>query len=286
MLPHKIQFSAIGTQWQIDSQQPLSLACRRYIADRIELFDVTYSRFRDDSLVRALVRHAGKYTFPTDVVPLLTLYRQLYDLTDGQVTPLIGATLERAGYDAEYSFQARPQGRLPAWDEVMRWDQYQVQTSQPVTLDFGAAGKGYLVDVIAKIIVDDGITEFVIDASGDMLHHGTTDHIVGLEHPDDPSKVIGIMRVENASLCASATNRRRWGENLHHIFNPHTQSPVDSVIATWVVSETAVIADGLATALFFVGPEQLARQFTFSFVRLMADGSVEHSNDIKGELFV
>ena len=90
---------------------------------------------------------------------------------------------------------------------------------------------------------------------------------IGLENPYDSSSVIGAMKLENASLCASATNRRAWGD-WHHVIDPRTAKPVSEVVATWVSAAMTLEADGLATALFFVGPEAL-KKWSFHYVRLI-----------------
>jgi thiamine biosynthesis lipoprotein len=201
------------------------------------------------------------------------------------VTPLIGRTLERAGYDATYSFISRPQEPVPDWDEVMQWQARTVTTTTPLLLDFGAAGKGYLVDLLTALLHQAGIGQFVIDGSGDLYVHDDVPQRVGLEDPSDPTQVVGIVEVSGASLCASAGNRRSWGEGMHHIINPQTQRPVQDITATWTIASTAAQADGLATALFFVSPQQLLAEFTFQYVRLFRNGTIEYSNDLQGEIF-
>jgi FAD:protein FMN transferase len=72
---------------------------------------------------------------------------------------------------------------------------------------------------------------------------------------------------------------------LHHVLDARTGVPVQDVVATWVVADDAATADGLATALFFTGPEHLAEVFRFSYVRMFADGRAEISQNFNGELF-
>jgi thiamine biosynthesis lipoprotein len=284
-LPHSRHFSALGTEWKLETEHVIADNLFHRMMDRIEIYDQTYSRFRDDSLVAEISHTPGTYTFPGDVVAMIDFYKTLYDLTGGAVTPLIGNMLETAGYDAEYSLDTGQQSALPSWDDVLKWDGQQLTTLQSVTLDFGAAGKGYLVDILATMLQATGINEYVIDASGDLIHKGSSENRVGLEHPLDTQKIIGVIDVQNKSLCASAINRRAWGDGLHHIFNPHTKAPVRDIIATWVVAQDALIADGLATALFFTKPEVLAAVYEFGYVRMFHDGSLDYSQDFNGELF-
>ena len=256
------------------------------IEQRIAEFDRVYSRFREDSLVARIAAEAGSYRFPPDAAALFDLYRRLYEATDGAVTPLVGQALETLGYDRAYSLRpSGPPRAVPPWDEAFGWDGERLTVLRPVTVDVGAAGKGYLVDLVAGLLRANGIDEYVVDASGDMVHRGEGSLRVGLEHPLDSTMAIGVYELRNRALCASATNRRSWGADLHHVIDAATGLPTRNVIATWVVADSALLADGLATALFFAGEEALSG-FDFQFVRMFSTGHVEHSAQFDGELFL
>lgn len=283
--PSRWAFEKLGTQWMVETDRPLSDTMKQLIMERLERFDQAYSRFRDDSLVAKMRVGGGTYHFPDDFAPLYLLYQQLYQLTDGKMTPLIGQQLEQAGYDKQYTLQKGEITDIPDLETTLTWDgDRTVTTTQPVTFDVGAAGKGYAVDCIAPIIEQETST-YVIDASGDIRHRGEDAEQIGLEHPNDPSKVIGRITLKDRSLCASSGNRRAW-QGLHHIFDPSTKRPVRDVVATWVIADTTLLADGLATALFFVdAPDRLLDTFSFDFVRMFANGSVDYSPGFEGELF-
>jgi len=256
----KFEFEAIGTHWQIDAEK-----LPKTVPSRIAKFDKDYSRFRNDSLVTQIYNHSGKYTLPADAKPIIDLYEKLYQLTDGAMTPLIGQLISDAGYDAKYSLIPKKLTEPPSWDEF-------VTGKKPALLDFGAAGKGYLIDLVGDILKNN----FVIDAGGDILHQGNGSLRVGLEHPANKNQVIGVATIKNQSICGSAGNRRQWGK-FHHILNPHTLKPQTSVLATWVVAKTAMLADGLATALFFVEPEKLLPHFAFDYLVLYPDYTIHRS---------
>ena len=285
MPKHSLRFEAIGTQWVIETYTPLTHNLQTAIHARIEIFDKTYSRFRKDSLVTRIARQAGIYTFPANMDRLFGLYEELYRLTHGKVTPLIGGMLEKAGYDAVYSFLPTKQEKLPTWDQAMHRSGILLEIKQPVTIDVGAAGKGYLVDLICQLLDEAGILDYVVDASGDLRHKGTNKNSVGLEHPIEPGKIIGVIDVHNKSLCASATNRRQWGGGQHHIFDPDLMKPTNDIIATWVIAEQALVADGIATALFFTDPNVLRKSFLYDYARMHVDGSIDYSSAFEGKLF-
>ena len=278
-------FSALGTQWQIDTDLPPSSTVTARIRSEIDGYEKVYSRFREDSIVAELSRLEGTYLFPADFEQLFELYMACYKATNGAMTPLIGRALEQLGYDKDYSLQQRKIGTIPTVEDALVWDGAStITTKRPLVLDIGAAGKGQAVDRITAILKDAGFKDFTIDASGDIYHVGYGE-VIGLEHPGDPTKVIGTVFIKDQSLCASASNRRAWS-GIHHIIDARTLQPTQEIVATWVIANTAMVADGLATALFFTNDvRMLKKAFDFSYVRMSADGTVDYSSNFKGQLF-
>lgn len=282
----ELRFEAIGAPWRIDTPEPLPARVTEAIAARIEEFDRVYSRFRADSLVTAIAAAPGSWELPADAGPLLALYRTLYEATDGAMTPLVGRRLENLGLDRDYSLTPSPSPvEVPEWDAAMSWDGRRLTTRMPVVLDVGAAGKGYLVDLVAGLLRDAGVEEYVVDASGDLLHRGDEPLRVALEHPFDPSQAIGVYELSNGALCASAPGRRSWGVGLHHILDGLTGEPTTRVAATWAAAASGLMADGLATALFFAPGSAFAGSVEFEYVRMFPDSRVEVSPQFRGELF-
>lgn len=287
--PEPYIFEAIGTTWQIDLPDGLLVSTREKIFQniraRIEIFDRHYSRFREDSLVSKISKKTGIYTLPPDAELLFSLYENLYHLTGGVVTPLIGNTLVDAGYDENYSLKSKILTSPLPWENVLERKGLKLLVKQPVILDFGAAGKGYLIDIVAGIIHAEKVSSFCVDAGGDMIYFNSEQSLrVGLEHPIDPTKVIGVATILNQSLCGSAGNRRKWGK-FHHIINPHTLESPKNILAIWVVAQTTLLADGLTTALFFIDPAILQKEFQFAYLIVHQDFSIQISDNFPGEIF-
>jgi thiamine biosynthesis lipoprotein len=282
----ELRFEAIGAPWQIDSPDPLPGVLVDAVHRRIDDFDAVWSRFREDSLVTEIASRAGSWRLPAEADALLRFYRTLYEITGGTVTPLVGQRLESLGYDSRYSLRRAPEAAaVPVWDDVLQWDGTLLTTTQPVVLDVGAAGKGYLVDLIAEVIADAGIRDFTVDASGDILHRSDEPLQIALEHPFDPTLAVGVYELVDGALCSSAPGRRTWGTGLHHILDGLSGEPTTELAATWAMTESALVADGLATALFFVRGAALSTSFDFEYVRMFPTGRVERSTEFAGELF-
>ena len=283
------KFDAIGTLWQIDFFSPVLdekkseiLSC---IQKRIDEFDKIYSRFRGDSLISQIATSKGEYVFPDDSKELFDLYYALYGETDGLFTPFVGQMLSDAGYDASYSLvQKKPLEIAPLWERVIEFDFPRLIVREPVLLDFGAAGKGYLVDIVSGIISSFGVSEYCIDAGGDMLHVGAKPTLVALENPQDFAQAIGTFSLQNQSLCGSAGNRRVWGE-FTHIINPATLESPRNILGVWVSAKTTLLADAIATCLFFVSAKRLLRTHDFEYLVVYDDKSIEKSGGFSAEIF-
>lgn len=279
------QFDAIGTKWEIVSSLSISHSLKIRITKAIEDFDLTYSRFRSDSLVRKMAETPGEYEMPKSAETILNFYDELWDITEKKVTPMVGDVLVSAGYDEKYSL--RPQATIsPAFNykKTVERSGTKVTLTHKAHIDIGAVGKGFLIDEIAQLLKNEGHDSFVVDGSGDMKVVGERVEVVGLENPHNTTEVIGTVNITNRALGASATNRRAWG-NWHHIVDPIAGTPVQDIVATWVLADSAMIADGIATALFFISPQKLAERYTYEYLRIRADGSAEYSNYFSKGIF-
>jgi thiamine biosynthesis lipoprotein len=300
-------FSGIGTTWDVslpdscaDSQAE---ALIQSIKARIDVFDKAYSRFRADSLITEISKKAGSYHLPADAQPMMDLYKKMYDITQGKVTPLIGTVISDAGYDASYSLKPKDLiASAPHWENVLEYTantdgSVELTTKIPVLLDFGAAGKGYLVDIVAHILKDAGLRDFIVNAGGDIAYENETSGSngtdsgndanlkVGLENPDNTEQAIGIVEIPSGkSICGSAINRRAW-DRFHHIIDPDTVSSPQHIIALWTVADSTLLADGMATALFFKDGKDLQKEFNFEYALVRADHSVEQSPGFPGSFF-
>lgn len=283
-LPVAWRFEAIGTHWRVDTREPLPASLVAVVTERVDRFDRDWSRFRADARIAALAA-PGRHRLADDAGPLLAFYRELYAATGGRVTPLVGRTLEALGYDAAYRLRrADDIPAVPSWEDAVSWDGEFLEVARPVVLDVGAAGKGYLVDLLSDLLATHGVAEHIVDASGDLRTRGVP-MTIALEHPLDPRRAVGVAELADGAFCASATTRRSWGDGLHHVLDPATGLPARGVIATWVLAPTALAADGIATALFFDPDSGFLAREAAAFARMFDDGTVETSTDFPGELF-
>lgn len=287
-MAHQFSFEGIGTHWEVEIYSPVSQTQLEYlehsITERVNEFERTYSRFRPDSFVNTSLLQKGVVRLPDDAKKLFSIYKKLYTITEGLFTPLIGQVLVDAGYDETYSLKPKTLHTPPAWEYVGDYSFPHMNIRNPGVFDFGAAGKGHLIDIISQLLIENGLPEFCVDAGRDIRLFSEKPIRVGLENPTNLDQAIGVVTLTSGSICASAGSRRAWGP-FHHIINPQTLSSPNTIAATWVTAQEAIVADALSTCLFLVPAKILLPHFTFEYLTLFSDNTIEQSPGFSAELF-
>lgn len=287
---HHYEFDSMGTRWRISIADNISHTQAKKVFAKVvnaaTIFDQTYSRFIKSSLIWEIAQKTGVVEVPAELVEILNLYIPLNIYTSGRINPLIGHTISDLGYDADYKLTKqdviRETQELPTALKII--DETHIEIIKESLIDIGALGKGYFVDKTVKILSEAGIREFLVDGSGDIFYHGNNMIVAGLEHPDNPKKVIGQIQLSQGAFCASAVNRRQWG-NYHHIIDPQKLMSPKDILASWVIADSTAIADGLATALFLSKPEKLQEYYKFEYCLLNTDLRVKYSKGFNAEFF-
>jgi len=146
-----------------------------------------------------------------------------------------------------------------------------VQLENPdAWIDLGAIAKGYIAYEVAEFLAAYEVSGALIDLGGDVV-------AVGSRQNGDPWRIaiqkpfggsgdwLGVIEVEWVSVLGSGTYQRQFekdGVKYHHILDPDTGMPVISdVVSATVISETAVMGEGLSTIAVLFGSERLDELF-------------------------
>ena len=187
----------LGTGMIITSEKGIPQDAQDSLRRSISGYEAALSRFLPYSLVRAMgdpqgiAEHNGIFEFPEYCRPLFDIYDSLYEATDGRIDPCIGESLIQLGYSVPFdligngpassgpvgtapgrprsiSAGATPAGFYTAGWRSIRREGATLYTGTPVSLDFGAAGKGFCVDLLSAQLEALGCGAFTIDAGGDL----------------------------------------------------------------------------------------------------------------------
>lgn len=219
-----------------------------------------YSRFLDDSLLSRVNSSLNKWVQVTDeFIYLLDLADEFKKNSNGNFDITVKSILDNLGYDKNYSFKEKQTFfSFPSFGSSIEINRSKKQVLLRKEIDFGGFGKGYAIDRIASILNSNKITHYYINGGGDI--YSKKDPLLDaweilLEHPDDPNKALGKIKLDSASIAGSSPNHRKWGEH-HHIINMKTKKSAKGVKAIFILAKNATDADAFATALFSAGFEE------------------------------
>jgi thiamine biosynthesis lipoprotein len=213
-----------------------------------EEWEGIFSRFRPGSELCRVNRH------PHEVVVVSPLFARAARTalraaaaTAGRVDPSLGAAIEAAGYDRDFSLLSDDE-RAPGLPQPGSWQSIRLEgrflyRPSGVLLDVNCVVKALAVDEALPLLPGPGF----VSAGGDFAVRGALD--VGVPGG-------GSVRVVDSALATSGSSRRRWlrgGEVQHHLLDPRSGRPARS---RWtdvtVCAATCAAADVAAKAAFLL----------------------------------
>ena len=141
------------------------------------------------------------------------------------------------------------------------------KTSPGITLDLASIAKGYGVDDVAALLMQEGIHRFLVEIGGEVVAKGRKENgekwKVGVNTPRKGApqgQVYEIVELSDKAMATSGDYRNffeRQGKTYTHVIDPRTGYPVSNgVVSASVISDTCMMADGLATAVMVMGHEK------------------------------
>ncbi len=236
------------------------------------------------------------FTADPELLPLLEMANHLSLLSDGLFNPTIGRLIALWGFHND----ERPAGPPPDNSAItalvsqrpsvtdVTLDDGNLHSSNPaVRYDLGAVAKGYAIDQGIGRLRELGIHNAIINAGGDLRaigRHGDRPWRIGIRHPRGPGVLAAIELGDDESVFTSGDYERFFdhgGRRYHHIIDPRTGYPADTVTSVTVVHTDATTADAAATALFVAGPEHwhaIARRMGIRYVLMIDANGTVHMN--------
>ncbi len=241
---------------------------------------------------RVTVKRSERSNVPDEIEKLIELSDSAYHLTKGLFDPTIGSVTRLW----DFSPNATPPHpdslanalRLVGLDRFLSG-----KICDDVVLDFGGIAKGYAADCAIEFLRRIGCPRAIVNIGGDLSILGKRKDKkpwrIAIRHPRSDS-FIGYLDVDECAIATSGDYERFFiyeGKRYHHILDPRDGMPASRCQSVTVVTNSAWLADALATALFVMGPEEgnkLASELEdVDAVFVFAEGeSVLVTNGLKG----
>ena len=259
------------TAWTAD--EPAALAAFEAVFAEFDRLESLLSIWRDGSDVQRLNAAAGLHpvTVSTETIEVLNAAREIGDLTEGKfdVTFAALSDLWKFDHDQDNSIPAPDaiRDRLPLIDyRQVEFDpaaKTAFITRKGMRVHLGGIGKGYAVDRAVAALRQRGLRDFMVQAGGDMYvagRRGDRMWRLGIQDPRGPANsVFASVELSDATFSTSGDYERFFikdGRRFHHIIDPDRGEPAAGSRSVTIVSDRAVVADGLSTGVFVLGPEK------------------------------
>ncbi|SDD88279.1 FAD:protein FMN transferase [Aquimonas voraii] len=271
--PLRLEGHSMGTGWTVLIGDPGAEEARARPLIEAELSQVVaqMSTWEPDSdLSRFNAAAAGtQHPVPAQLQDVVKAALALAEDSGGAFDPTVGPLVELWGFGPGRPRQTAP---TPAEVDALRsrigWQHVQIEEGrliQPggLSLDLSAIAKGHAVDRIAATLRAAGYADLLVEVGGELRAHGQhpggRPWRVGLEGPSGERATGGLV-LRDLAVATSGDYRQYFeedGRRYSHMIDPRTGRPIAQAgIAVSVVHASCMQADGLATALSVLGPEQ------------------------------
>lgn len=141
-----------------------------------------------------------------------------------------------------------------------------VKAHPKLKLNANAIAKGYSADLVANLLDDENIENYLVEIGGEIRTKGISPRggawAIGVDRPTDTNLIPGqdvqvVLNLSNKALATSGNYRQFYikdGKRISHTINPKTGYPVDhTLLSVTVVADDAISADAYATAFLVAG---------------------------------
>ena len=242
-----------GTVYSVTYQSQQNLKAE--IEAALQQVDGEFSMFNDTSTVSRINRGENP--------PRSAMYQEVYELaqtvsreTDGAFDITVAPLVNAWGFGFKHE-------QMPTRHQV---DSLLRIRSQ---YDFSAIAKGYGSDVVARLLRQHDIQNFMVEIGGEVVTQGISEKRlpwkIGVTKPTDDSLSVSgelqtVLNVTDVAMATSGNYRNfyyKGGRKYAHTIDPKTGYPVQhSLLSATVLARNCAVADAYATSFMVLGVER------------------------------
>jgi thiamine biosynthesis lipoprotein len=233
------------------------------------------STYIDSSEISKFNQYQNRDWFPIshEFAEVLFTSLKISKLSSGTFDITVGPLVNLWGFGPE-----KRESKIPTDKEIFDrksvtgYQKLSVRRSPPavkkeipgIYCDLSGIAKGFGVDMVAQYLKSVGISRFLVDIGGEICTSGKS-HTnqawkIGISTADDNFDIQKVIPLYNKCIATSGDYRNYFeqdGIRYSHTIDPLTGKPITHKLASvTVVHDSCIIADGLATAIDVMGPEQ------------------------------
>lgn len=259
--------ATMGTRWRVRFAAPARLdlpALTRAIEAMLNGIVAEMSHWTPTSLLgRFNNAPVGRWlALPPDFAAVMAAALDIAAASQGAFDPAIGTLVDLWGHGPVARFGTPDAAAIDAAVAAGGWRQLRfdaaarrLQRLDAVQLDLSGIAKGHAVDRLAAVLAAHDVRHSLVEIGGEFVGRGVRPDgdpwWVELETPGDLAAPIRVALHQLAVATSGDYVRGR------HTIDPRSGRPVAHALAVSVVHRSAMLADGWATALGVVAPDDM-----------------------------
>ena len=264
----RIQGVTMGSTWSLQAARATD-ETRELIQKHLDQREAVFSHWRADSPLSRFNDSTSTAWFPVppELVAAVQVAHEIGTQTGGALDVTVGAKVEEMGFGA-----ATMQQQNPGMDSVIGWQHLNWREEPPalrkdhpgLRIHVAAVVEGVVMDELVARLKQQGMRDFLLEIGGEVAAIGCSPDAqpwqVGIQSPDgSPGETLECLPLTNACIATSGSYRHRHereGRTYSHLMDPRTGQPVvHKLVSVSVIHPSCVLADGYATALMVLGPQ-------------------------------
>lgn len=264
--------SVFGTIYHISYQHSADI--HDEIREELRKFDHSLSIFNKESVISKVNQNDSSVILDDWFIRVFTKGQEISKITEGAFDMTVAPLTNAWGFGFKKSENVTEQ----TIDSILQFVGYQkirlengkiIKEDPRIMLDASAIAKGYACDVIAELLANKGIENYMVEIGGELNCRGKSAKglcwRVGINRPiEDQSANRGEIE-QVVSICeggmATSGNYRNFyykdGKKYAHTINPISGMPIEhSLLSASVIGDNCLTADAYATAFMVLGLER------------------------------
>lgn len=271
----------MGTTYVVQVSDSLTeserIAISRAVRETLDDVDQKMSTYVPESEISRFNRApvGGAVELSPETFAVLEEAARVYELTGGAFDVTVGPLVRLWGFGAG----ARPREGPPSEEAIeatrslVGFPRLSIDDDPPaitkdvegLECDLSGIAKGYAVDLVAELLLERGLENFMVEVGGEVRTSGKNAvgdaWRIGIEKPLPGTRQLQRrISLTGLSLATSGDYRNFYevdGKLYSHLIDPRVGRPVShSLASVSVVDHTCMRADALASGLLVLGPEE------------------------------
>ncbi len=260
-----------GTYYSATYLQPDGRDLKAKIEERLQQFEMSLSTYNPNSIISRINNNDPTVKTDLDFETIFYAAQEAAARTNGALDITVGPLVKAWGF----AFGNNDHSKLPKVSEFLpyvgyrkvRIENHKVIKDDPrILIDANSIAQGYSVDVIAKLLSDNGCKNYMIEIGGEVACKGLNAKgekwRIGIDKAVDDSTSMNeelqtILSLTDCAVTTAGDYRKFYikdGKKYSHIINPHTGYPANSnLLSVTIVAPTAIMADAYDTPFMVLG---------------------------------